>query len=625
MADVFPDGIRTGKINYQNFLKRFLDLGFNNADCINELIDNAIDAGAKNVVVNLVSSSQGPKTPSYFLEIVDDGQGMDETLFAKYFEMFGDKDDATLQSLGKKGIGGKVALVTLSKLNDTSVVSKQANDELLYSKQSWGKLREAGNICINHASKLVEELWDDTQLVNDKGHGTIIRINLTSSTHEDLDELISREQINERNVYYTACRNYFRQIRNGLSITFVKTVNNEKQVSMTCVPLDPLHLDEIESSVYKGVDTLRLYVNPTANQRPELLVKKGTEWQGYTQNKQCSHKMKVWTLSEIESLNFLGELKLEHSYLTYEHPDKDKETGHPKQKLRERHILEKLFPGAKFTKDNIMYLTMGTHLERNKKETGLLLGPFQKKTGDFAPREFINQSRHRLIFTCTSDNEDRIDKLFQTQINKSKVDVNEVPKVISKTIQTLNEEFGMRVFREVTSCSITETTNIKQETPTLEHTLQTEASTSNSISVVEPPNLKSEVQYQKDNETKKDNVTPLNKGKTVQQSREPSQPVVPNIVKQQDAHVSSHPLSKHEAPIELKSTSNDNIINVTPTTPSNEGVSERVLLYQIIQLSEAIATKDIAKLEATLSEDNKTKLLEISQYLELLQAKVDSI
>jgi hypothetical protein len=621
MAGVFPDGIRTGKINYQNFLKRFLDLGFNNADCINELIDNAIDAGAKNVVVNLVSSSQGPKTPSYFLELVDDGQGMDEALFAKYFEMFGDKDDVTLQSLGKKGIGGKVALVTLSKLNDTLVVSKQANDELLYSKQSWGKLREAGNICINHASKLVEELWDDTQPVNNKGHGTIIRINLTSSTHEDLDELISREQINERNVYYTACRNYFRQLQDGLSITFMKTVNDEKQASIKCVPLDPLHLDEIESPTCKGVDIIRLYINPKANQRPELLVQRGTEWEGYVQNKLCSHKMKIWSPSDIEPLIFLGELKLEHSFLTYDYSDKEKVKGHPKQSLGERHILEKMFPGAKFTKDGIMSITLGTHLERNKKETGLLLSPFQKKTGDFAPREFINQSRHRLIFNCTANNDDIIDQLFQTQINKSKVDAKQLPTVISKTIQTLNEEFGLMVFNSVTSYSNNETTIVEKVAQDVKQEIAcTQASTSTATTIaMQSKNLENTVPKKINTDIKRDTMTALNKDTSIQEGN-PLLLVEPNVVKTLDENVTSHPLLKSDV-VPLDQTSKDS----EETTTVKKYMSEKILLYQIIQLSELIATKDIVNLEACLSEDNDKHLLCISEYIENLYTKMQSV
>lgn len=449
MADQYPEGKRTGMINYQNFLKRFLDLGFNNADCINELIDNAIDAGAQNITIELVKEVQAEKEKHY-LQVVDDGTGMDELSFVKFFEMFGDKTDATLHSLGKKGIGGKVALVTLSKLNDTMVVSKTNQTELLYTKVSWGKLREAGNICINEASKKVEKLWEETQLVS-AGHGTIAIIDLSSLTHNELESIISSGEINERNVYYTVCRNYFRHLQNGKNITFINRVNTETITTLKCVPLDPLYLQYIENPVYKGVNTLHIYKNLSANGRVEVLVQKGDVWIGYVQNKRPGNIMKIWKQSDIDDLDFVGEIRLEHSYLMFEHEKDDSSDNPLMQRLKEKHILETLFPRAKFNKDDVMSLTCGTHLERNKKETGLLLHAQIKKAGDYDKREFFNQSRHRLIFECTSSNDDLIDTVFQTQINKSKVDANELPEVLTKTIKKLNEDFAISVYTKVTS------------------------------------------------------------------------------------------------------------------------------------------------------------------------------
>jgi hypothetical protein len=142
--------------------------------------------------------------------------------------------------------------------------------------------------------------------------------------------------------------------------------------------------------------------------------------------------MNVWKQQEIDKLEFVGSIILEHAYIAFED---------------EKQILQQQFPQATtIYKDKLMMLTSGTHLERNMKETGLLLGPKQKKTGDFKKRESKNQSRHRLIFSCSSNNDDDIDKIFQTQVNKSKVDVNEIPYVVKKTIEKLNDEFGEDVF-----------------------------------------------------------------------------------------------------------------------------------------------------------------------------------
>jgi hypothetical protein len=464
MADQYPDGKRTGMINYQNFLKRFLDLGFNNADCINELIDNAIDAGAQNIEIELVKKVEAEKE-NHYLQIVDNGTGMDELSFVKFFEMFGDKQDAKLNTLGKKGIGGKVALVTLSKLDDTMVVSKTKQTELMYTKISWSKLREAGNICINEAGKKVEKLWEETQLVSG-GHGTIAIINLSSLTYNELENIMSSDEINERNVYYTVCRNYFRHLQNGTNITFTTRVNEEVIATLKCVPLDPLHFQYIDNPIYKGADTLRIYKNSSANGRIEVLVKKDDVWIGFVQNKRPGNKMIIWNKTDIENekMRLVGEVRLEHSYIMFEHEKDDSSDDALSQKLKEKHILEKLFPRAKvITKDNIMLLTCGTHLERNQKETGLLLHAQMKKAGDYDRREFYNQSRHRLIFECTSSNDDLIDAVFQTQINKSKVDANELPEILTKTIKKLNEEFALKVFDKVTQISTKESPLIQVE------------------------------------------------------------------------------------------------------------------------------------------------------------------
>lgn len=439
MGENIRNAIRTGKINYQNFLKRFLDLGFNNADCINEMIDNSIDANAKNIHIHLVCDTKA--SIPYYIDIIDDGHGMDEKDFDRCFEMFGDKDNISLQSLGKKGIGGKVALVTLSMLKETLVVSKKKNNELLYSKIQWDKLTEAGDIYVNQANRNVEDFWDNSLLV-DKGQGTISRVTLYEEKYNELDELISSEEINERNIYYTVCRNYFRYLNDGLNITFSKIYDENHKTTLKCKPLDPLYYETIEQSIHKNFDILRLYKNPKANQRVELLVKENENWRGYTQNKTCSQKMVTWTEKDISKLEYICEIKLEHSYIMYD-DEKDKTDT-----KKEKHILNKLFPKVRINKDSILNVTGGTHLERNGKETGLLLSPYQKKSGDFDKREYYNQSRHRLMFNCSSSNDDVIDKLFQTQINKSKVDVNEVPKIIKKTVEKLNEEFALKVYEE---------------------------------------------------------------------------------------------------------------------------------------------------------------------------------
>ncbi len=611
MADLFPDGIRTGKIHYSNFLKRFLDLGFNNADCVNELIDNAIDAGAQNILIELVSNTQTePRT--LYLDVIDDGKGMDETGFDKYFEMFGDKDDLTLQSLGKKGIGGKVALVTLSKLNVTTVISKQKDDELRYSKVAWGRLREAGTICINHASTVVENMWNASPLGN-VGHGTIARINLTSGTYDELDELISSDEITDRNIYYTVCRNYFRHLKDGLQISFSKTINNKQQVVLKCIPLDPLHLEHIENEVFKGIDVLQLYTNPLFNHRLEVLVRNNNHLIGFVQNKGFSHTLKPWSTDDVRKLEHIGELILQHSYIMFEN-EKDTNSQVPQQKSKEKHILERLFPGAKVTKEAIMPLTCGTHLERNRKETGLLLDHRDKKSGDYDKREFINQSRHRLIFQCTSNNDDVIDRVFQTQINKSKVDANEVPKIITKTVQKLNELFALKVYHAIESSQSTHIDTYAKvismpNTSSIELINPSQLSKEKNVVINTPPKEVAQVIHNNKSLHVLDD-------KKQHASRSPATQSIPQQVASTSYTINSN--------IDKDEKKHDTATVCHVNDRSTLGVSEKALLYQIMQINEVVISKGLTKVMSVCSSHDDKDLVFICKYLEKFQQKLES-
>jgi hypothetical protein len=611
MTDIFPAGIKSGKINYSNFLKRLSDLGFNNANCINELIDNAIDAGAQNVNIHLRIKTCEGSAPQYFIEIVDDGSGMDEYSFAKYFEMFGDKDDATLQSLGKKGIGGKAALVTLSKLGETLVVSKKSDSGLLYTNVSWSKLTE-NNICISHASRAVEDLWDEYQL----RQGTIARVYLDAHTYEELDELIDERYIDERNVYYTACRNYFRHLQDGLNITFTKKVNTEHQVISKCKPLDPLYLDKIEHDVCKGQDILRLYTNPLQSDRPELLVKDANSWVGFTHNKRCGNKMTHWSSDDVKDLNFIAELVLEHSHIVFDDEKKDSQSKKQLQTKKEKHILKEMFPKAGYSKDSILSLTGGTHLERNKKETGLLLNPQQKKTGDFDKREFVNQSRHRLIFESTSNNEDIIDKIIGTQINKSKIDINEMPNVIKKTIEKLNEAFARRIYDVVTHDA-----NDKPQMIQPTHNIAGNDMKADEPKMMLPSSSKNLVMI--DNDKQKPTLVSAKDLATKLKHHALVTPKPMNVV-------TSHPVVtvqtlEPDLQQQLQTENVKNNLEVQTDVKTLKGVSEKMLFTQLLKLTELVKLKGRTKVEQLCCEDCQQDLILVYKTLEMFNDKLQRI
>jgi hypothetical protein len=97
----------------------FSRLGYKTSEAISDLVDNSIDAKAKNVHIRFVRSNEG----IHSVIIADDGSGMSKQSIQEAMR-FGSDSKTTTQRLGKYGIGLKSA--SLSQAETVVVLSKQA-------------------------------------------------------------------------------------------------------------------------------------------------------------------------------------------------------------------------------------------------------------------------------------------------------------------------------------------------------------------------------------------------------------------------------------------------------------------------------------------------------------------
>lgn len=97
--------------------------GYNLDVAVKELIDNSIDAGAKNIDIVLRSGE---------FRITDDGRGMDSIDLQKKFLVVGDDDSRhESDSIGQFGIGGKSAMFSMvnwDKINTFTIRTKKENN-----------------------------------------------------------------------------------------------------------------------------------------------------------------------------------------------------------------------------------------------------------------------------------------------------------------------------------------------------------------------------------------------------------------------------------------------------------------------------------------------------------------
>lgn len=114
--------------NISNFINSIRDIGYNFNIAISDLLDNCLDAGARNIeIVGLVK-------PEIFLEILDDGCGMDENELREAMRL-ATKDSKAKRGkdeLGKFGLGLKIA--SFSQCKKLTVVSKK-NEKI--SAKTW--------------------------------------------------------------------------------------------------------------------------------------------------------------------------------------------------------------------------------------------------------------------------------------------------------------------------------------------------------------------------------------------------------------------------------------------------------------------------------------------------------
>ncbi len=107
--------------NYSKLDKALRSIGYSFDVAVADIIDNSIDANAKNVLVRLLTRSDGYLD----LAIWDDGCGMDAHTLREAMR-FGSDVSQDIDRLGKFGLGLKLA--SLSQAKDVHVVTTQVGD-----------------------------------------------------------------------------------------------------------------------------------------------------------------------------------------------------------------------------------------------------------------------------------------------------------------------------------------------------------------------------------------------------------------------------------------------------------------------------------------------------------------
>jgi hypothetical protein len=243
------------KINLSQTIFIFRSMNYSTGHAFCDLIDNSIDAGAKNIEVKYM---ENPEDGKLLIYIKDDGKGLDEIEIEDGYTIGAVQNNRKKNSLGKFGIGMKLS--SLSKADVVSMFSKAKNKEPVHRTLSWEKIKKSqkvellknyqDSISIDMDKIIENNDWDD----NDKS-GTILLLTKIRK-HYDTNSNSSKSDHTKELKYLKSfiSRTYEYHLKEKLiSINF----NHE-----FLKPIDPFYTDMVNSIKPRlGYQEVKTFIN----------------------------------------------------------------------------------------------------------------------------------------------------------------------------------------------------------------------------------------------------------------------------------------------------------------------------------------------------------------------------
>ena len=444
-------------VNISGLLKNLLSSGFNTRDCIGEMLDNSIGANSKNINIIL-------DTKNNILIFSDDGCGMSKEELGKS-HILHNRSETSIEKDGCYGIGGKHArshftqnigiAKTISKSidnsnNKTEDISEDKTEDISEdkSKDIYDSINTVeidygysvkNNILTIHPHGIEckdMKIWDKYS-INSLKKGTIIYINCHPSITEEIKLMMESHNICNSISYYIAS-------------VYNETITLGTKIKLICDSKDH-NIEAIEPSGWNNISIpnedkkeviIQLYTNNESNESKDVYCYyKDKEYLIY-RDYSNSDKGKNIKICENEfnkdnKLLRIGDITLKSVY-------SDNWIDNKKQLLENNRIKINI-PNITTFKDEIT----GKFYIRNKKIITRFTAE-KAKSGDKCKYDFYPNSIHIIKFNASSI----LDKLFDININKSRIDENNINNNVNNTIKYLISNFINDMHKNYCKCSL---------------------------------------------------------------------------------------------------------------------------------------------------------------------------
>jgi len=201
------------------------NLGYNNYSALRDIVDNCIDAMAKNVTVNIGWNKEGPKKIVDSIKIEDDGIGMSMSTLQQALT-YGSNTSHTKDDLGCFGLGLKTAATSFGRRIDV-MTSEAGSDEI-------------------HYGTLDMDLMDERD-----SYDNDFRTDVDPSYNQQSFTVVTISKLNERKQQTRDPKTFASTLKKKMARTYRHLIGDSSaltlKVNTTIVkPFDPLHWDHPE-------------------------------------------------------------------------------------------------------------------------------------------------------------------------------------------------------------------------------------------------------------------------------------------------------------------------------------------------------------------------------------------
>ena len=412
-----------------------MHLGFSERDCVGELIDNALDSGARNIHLHLADG---------WLYVVDDGRGMNADGVRQASIL--NRNTPTGSKHGRFGVGATAAKVCLSRATKSSKLLTQAQGSaLVVSNVDWDCCvkEDKYTYSLSQPTDGDMALWTSYRLTR----GTIVGIECAAPTWAVLQALACSADP-EQNLAFWCGLIYHKHLAEGLSMSI--TLNNDTPQIVS--GYDPLewsdsagerqgfeHLD-----VYKQGHSVRVYIDhgPRSSKC----------WLEFASGPTKEPKKRT---AQADGWEHVGKMALRLAY-----KEEDSQTKSGQERFAETPRWTKQSPGRPSIQ--------GIQLMRGDKIVDHVPPPWAIKQAPDARRTRV-VSRYSLKWSPSP----QFDTLMGVQVNKCHIQPAAINHAIMDTVNWLCKQFAterFNVYKNALKAAETKSSDEEAEPPAVDET-----------------------------------------------------------------------------------------------------------------------------------------------------------